>query len=326
MQIENICSFVGHHCETTVIGTLLNQIGIKLSEPMIFGLGEGLAFGYFNFKMMPHPFIGGRTRQGEITRILCKNLNLHLQIKETKSKKTAWKNVEVELKSGNPVGLQLDCYHLEYFSHKIHFAGHFVAMYGYDDKNAYLIDTESQGTKVKTSLKSLELARSQKGPMAAKNKSYTISIKKKMIEPRKAIRGAIKRNARAFLNPPIKNLGFKGIAKTAEEMSKWIKNSKTWQKDTQLIGTIMERGGTGGSLFRNLYRDFIAESSELLNDKLIAKVEPLYVEIAILWKEVADLFMEAGKKDSLQDIDKACKTLLELHTLEKKASEELLNI
>ena len=36
--------FVGQHCETTATGTLLNQLGIELSEPMLFGLGEGLGF------------------------------------------------------------------------------------------------------------------------------------------------------------------------------------------------------------------------------------------------------------------------------------------
>ncbi|MGP1431481.1 MAG: BtrH N-terminal domain-containing protein, partial [Treponema sp.] len=36
--------FTGQHCESTATGTLLNQLGIELSEPMLFGLGEGLGF------------------------------------------------------------------------------------------------------------------------------------------------------------------------------------------------------------------------------------------------------------------------------------------
>ena len=31
--------FVGQHCETTTVGTLLGQLGIHLSEPMLFGPG-----------------------------------------------------------------------------------------------------------------------------------------------------------------------------------------------------------------------------------------------------------------------------------------------
>ena len=40
------------------------------------------------------------------------------------------------------VGLKLDSFHLEYFSTPIHFAGQYVAIYGYDEKFAYLVDTE----------------------------------------------------------------------------------------------------------------------------------------------------------------------------------------
>lgn len=39
-----IKTFKGMHCETTATGVLLNQIGIELTEPMLFGLGEGLDF------------------------------------------------------------------------------------------------------------------------------------------------------------------------------------------------------------------------------------------------------------------------------------------
>jgi len=32
--IKNIKPFIGQHCETTATGSLLNQIGVHLSEPM----------------------------------------------------------------------------------------------------------------------------------------------------------------------------------------------------------------------------------------------------------------------------------------------------
>ncbi|MCK5136774.1 MAG: BtrH N-terminal domain-containing protein, partial [Bacteroidales bacterium] len=41
MKIENFNPYKGQHCETTATGNLLKQIGIELSEPMLFGLGEG---------------------------------------------------------------------------------------------------------------------------------------------------------------------------------------------------------------------------------------------------------------------------------------------
>ena len=170
----NISPFIGKHCETTATGTLLEQLGIKMSEPMLFGLGEGLGFIIWNMKTMDFPFIGGRIKTDLVTKNIAKNLGLKLIVKETTSANKAWSSVKELLDNNKAVGLKLDCYHLEYFSNPIHFAGHYVAIIGYDEAYAYLIDTAQQGTSVKTSLASLEKARSEKGPMSSKNLYYTL--------------------------------------------------------------------------------------------------------------------------------------------------------
>lgn len=128
MIIQNLKKFVGQHCETTATGTLLKQIAIDLSEPMLFGIGEGLGFIFWNMKMMDFPFIGGRVKTDALTENICRNLNLNLEVKETASKKTAWDNVSKTIDTGKAVGLKLDSYYLDYFSSKIHFAGHLQCM------------------------------------------------------------------------------------------------------------------------------------------------------------------------------------------------------
>lgn len=170
--IGSVKPFIGKHCETTTTGTLLKHIGIELSEPMLFGIGEGLGFIFWNMKSMGFPFIGGRIKQDVLTQNISRNLNLHLEVEETASTKKAWDNVKNKIDRNIPVGLKLDFYHLDYITAKIHFAGHYVAMYGYDETHAYLVDTGLQ--QVKTSLGSLESARNEKGPMSSKNLSYTI--------------------------------------------------------------------------------------------------------------------------------------------------------
>jgi hypothetical protein len=178
MIIDNFKPFKGQHCETTATGSLLNQLGLELSEPILFGIGEGLSYIFWNMKIMDFPFIGGRVKPDVLTENICRNLNLELNVNETSSIKRAWENIENPLSRGKAVGIKLDSYYLEYFTSKIHFAGHYVAMYGYDKQFAYLVDTEQQGGQVKTSLKNLELARNEKGPMSSRNKSYTIDKKK----------------------------------------------------------------------------------------------------------------------------------------------------
>ena len=152
---------------------------------MIFGIGEGLGYIYWDTKKMDFPFLGGRIKQGLITSNVVRNLNLQMEVKETSSLKKAWENVSQNIDQGNVVGLKLDSYYLDYFTNKVHFAGHYVAMYGYDDRFAYLIDTKQQGGLVKTSLESLAMARNakrsdvfEKSFLHNKEKGYCIHYKR----------------------------------------------------------------------------------------------------------------------------------------------------
>lgn len=324
MIIQDFEKFAGQHCETTATGSLLKQIGIELSEPLLFGIGEGLGFIFWNMKIMDFPFIGGRVKPDVLTENICRNLNLKLEVTETSSKKKAWENAIKHINNGKAVGLKLDCYHLEYFTNKFHFAGHYAAMYGYDNEFAYLVDTDQQGGKVKTSLKSLELARNEKGPMSSRNRTYAISNNNNPFDLKKVIKKAIYNNAVEFLNPPIKNIGYKGILKTSSEIKKWFNNSKDIKGDFQTTAMLMEKAGTGGSLFRNLYRDFLKESYEILNLTEIKKAYQEYLEIADLWKNVSDLFNQAGETKNIEYINQASEVLIDLSERERMTMEKLL--
>ncbi len=326
MIIDQFDAFVGQHCETTATGSLLKRLGIELSEPMLFGVGEGLGFIFWNMKIMEFPFIGGRIKPDMLTQNITRNLNLQLEEKETSSVKKAWQNVVSNIDKETPVGLKLDCYHLEYFTNKTHFAGHYVAMYDYDNKYAYLIDTQQQGGKVKTSLRSLELARNEKGPMSSKNRSYTIQRTRKDYELVNAIRTAVNNNANDYLNPPISNIGYRGILKTSVEIKKWFKNSKDVARDFTATAMLMEKAGTGGALFRNLYRDFLKESGDLLRSDRIRKAFLEFSKIAELWTEVASLFDKAGESSKVEYINQASDILLDLSGKEKRAMELLVNL
>ncbi len=323
MKIENIKPFEGQHCETTTTGTLLRQLGIELSEPMLFGLGEGLGFIFWNMKTMNFPFIGGRVKPDLLTQNIAKNLNLELNAKETSSTRKAWDNVKQLLDKGQVVGLKLDCYHLEYFSRPFHFAGHYAAIYGYDNETAYLVDTKQQGGKVKTSLKSLALARAEKGPMASRNLCYTLSKTAKKFDLKTAIPTAIRNNATEFLNPPINNIGYKGILKTSTEIIKWFEASKDIENDFKMSAMLMEKAGTGGALFRNLYRDFLKESHVLLKLGKLKSGHEAFVEIAELWTSVYQLFEKVSQTKDFKYIQQASDILKQLSTKEKNAMDIL---
>jgi hypothetical protein len=238
----------------------------------------------------------------------------------------AWSNVKELLDHGKIAGLKLDSFHLEYFSKPIHFAGHYVAIYGYDDQFAYLVDTKQQGSLVRTSLKSLELARNEKGPMSSKNLFYTIDKTSYKPDMDTIILNAIRENALDFLNPPISNIGYKGILKASTEIKKWFQNSKNIERDFCTTAMLMEKAGTGGSLFRNLYRDFLKESSVLLNHDTLKQAASDFTKIADLWSNVSFLFDSAGKTKDIEHINKASAILKNVSILEKSAMEKLSQI
>ena len=325
MIINDFKAFKGKHCESSSIGNLLTNQDLKLSEPMIFGLGEGLSFIYWKMKSMNLPFLGGRNKQFDLTRNLCRNLELKLDARETTSTKKAWKNITEFIDDSIPVSLQLDCYHLEYFTHKIHFAGHFLTVYGYDEEYVYVSDTMLQDLKHKSKIKNIELARFEKGQMSAKARSFTIKVPDKRIDLKKAIITAIKNNADAFLNPPISNLTYRGIKKLGTELPKWRDMAKNPEIDLVLAGDLMEGAGTGGALFRNLYRDFLKEASEMIPENdYISQAYSKFCLIAPKWTQIAELIQKAGKTGDSGCLEKASVLSFELAAMEKQAMEILL--
>ena len=326
MIIENVAYPAGQHCETTTLGTLLCHEGLDLSEPMLFGLGEGLGFVYWDARNMDFPFLGGRTKPTTITRTVAGRLGLTLQIQETASPRKAWQNVTATLADGRPVGLQLDSYHLDYFTTKVHFGGHFVALYGYDDTHAHLIDTAQQGGAVTTTLTSLARARDARGPMTARNLSYTVTRPTGRPDLGDAVRASIRSNADAFLNPPIANLGYRGIAKAARQVTRWLDRSSDPARDLTLAAALMEHGGTGGALFRAMYRDFLAECTTIVDDADLRLGHQMYAEIAPLWTQVSQHVAAAGETGDPDQLSRASAILSELADRERHAMQILSGI
>jgi hypothetical protein len=325
MIIEDIKPFSGEHCEATATGTLLKYLNINLSEPMIFGLGESLSFFFWHMKSMDTPLFLGRNKPLQLTKKLSERLGLILKVSETSSITKAWQVVKANIDSNIPTGLKLDMYHLDYFNIQEHFPGHFVAIYGFDDKYAYLIDWKGFGSKVKTSLKSLEMARNAKGPMSSKNLSYTISNPTNNYNLENAIITATRNNAKEYLNPPIQNLGYKGIIKAGKELKKCLSdNNCKW--DSISIADFIEEAGTGGAIFRNFYRDYLKESYEIVQKEEFFNGYTRFIEIASLWTEFSSTLKKIGQNREISLISFSSQLLFEIAEKEKQAMEILETI
>lgn len=328
VEVPHFQPFVGQHCETVATGTLLAAAGVKLSEPMLFGLGEGLGFIFVNLSSLPLPFVGGRAKPFAVTEALCGNLGLSCTAVETASRPKAWAALEGPLRAGQPVGLQLDCFYLEYFSRPVHFAGHFVAAHGFDDREVLLVDTAPQGSMQRTSRASLEKARFAKGPMAAKARAWTIAPPKRLPKLDVALRKAIRANAKLYLTPAFKGASHLGILKLAESVPRWLEIAKRPADDLALAALLMERAGTGGSLFRNFYRDFLHEAREHLGGARakLAAAQAHFAEAALEWAAIAASIESSGKTGEASPLLDAAQRCRRVADIEVAAMRQLAGI
>ncbi len=292
-----VTPFVGVHCETVATGTLLRSIGCEVSEPLLLGLGEAFGFIYLNLSSMPLGFVGGRSKPFALTQTACRRLGLTCQETQTSSVAKAWQRLSEHLDDGRPVGLQLDCYYLPYFRNATHFAGHFVAATGLDDDQVDVVDTVQQGTTHRVSRSALEAARHAGGPMSAKARAYTITGEV-TADLGGAVLAALRQTAVTYLTPAFAGMGAPGLAKLAKAMPQWLERSASPSEDLHLAADLMERAGTGGALFRNLYRDFLTEAAGLLPARAesILRARDGIATSATLWTTLAGL-LDAGAVD-----------------------------
>jgi hypothetical protein len=319
--VKNFKHYPGVHCESTALRDVFAYQGIKFTEPMIFGLGEGLGFVYWKSKQMPFPFVGGRSK--DLSSSLCKNLNIEKQDHFSTSFRKSWNKIKSLADNDTPVFLKLDMFYLEYFKIPEHFGGHCVVFVGYDDKNVYLADTDFKSIQ-KTSLKSFELARTSKHkPFPPKNYYATFEFPKSLLSLNEIIIKSIRKTANEMLTPPIRNLGVGGIKKLGQEIVKFPSyNESTFESETisifKYIYIWLEEAGTGGSCFRNLYRDFLKESLEYVDNENLVRGYKEYEKIAKTWKEISGLLLEIdeSKVEKLREVQKK---FFEVYESEKKA-------
>jgi len=86
----------------------------------------------------------------------------------------------------------------------------------------------------------------------------------------------------------------------------------------------MEKAGTGGALFRNMYRDFLKECDELYKDLDLNSSYKNFCTIAHMWTEVSKMVCSAGQNSSKQALQRASDILMDIAALEEKTMKTLL--
>jgi hypothetical protein len=278
------------HCENGVISNLMNHQGVKVSEPLVFGIGAGLFFVYLPFlKVNFAPGFSYRPMPGFIFRRFAKQLGIKVVHKKFKSHEEAQKILDEKLQQGIPVGLQVGVYNLTYFpdEYRFHFNAHNLVVYG-KEGNTYKISDPVMETPTTLTEKELEKVRFAQGALPPKGHLYYLESVPSQYDWENAIKKGIKKTCNDML-APVPIVGVNAMRWVAKSIKKWPKKLGT-KKTNHYLGQLIrmqEEIGTGGGGFRFIYGAFLQEASEILKNPKLKKLSLEMTEIGDEWRDFA---------------------------------------
>lgn len=328
---DNCPALDGYHCQTNSLAKIFYYYKHLLSEDMLLGLGAGMSFIYWHMKMgsSDYIFIGGRGNNKEFFHDVGERTGVKIEAKSTSSEKKAEVLLIEKLAKKEPVMVYGDMGFLPWFDFPegYHFGGHTFVLCGFNGKDTVLasdMDPKASGLKkgfyYPISLELLRKARSSKyKPFPPKNTYLEFDFKNFHNPTTEYIYSAIKQTIESQLNPPIKNIGVKGIRHTAKEILKWpaIFKDKELRMNLFNLYIFIEIGGTGGGCFRYMYSRFLEESARITGNKGLAKISTKINESGKLFSEIGQSF-----KNAETDTDLMSKIKIVSEKFEKIATME----
>jgi hypothetical protein len=320
-----------HHCVTGSMLHIFEFNGCHVSEEMLLGLGVGVGFIYWHQKGTT-PFLGGRANTGRpgeegMERVTCRRLGVKVDLIHTGSTSKAEKGLLEFLEASQPVMLQVDMGFLPYFDfggQEYHFGGHLVVAAGCDPETRQVLIADRDQGFHPVSWDDLAQARgSTYKPFPPQNRLYRYDFSEfHPPEPGEVI-ASIREAATPMLNPPISNLGVKGIRKAAQRILKW---PEVMDREALRLACfnvyifIDAAGGSGGGIFRYMYGRYLKEAAEITGLAALAEIGDEFKCIGDRWQEVAIIFKRGVKLDDPASVlPETTAPLLEIADLEQAA-------
>lgn len=319
------------HCESGVVSTLLSYYGLKISEPMAFGITSTFTFVFLPIvKLNNLPLIAYR----DLPKNIVKNIQKILGVKVFKKQYKDIIEANLELTrlvedEKKLVGLQTSVFYLPYMPEnmRFHFNAHNLLVYGKEGKNYKISDPVFEDV-VECSEKDLTIARFAKGVFAPKGFLYYPLEIPKNIDYSGILKKAIRKNAKSMLTP-FPYAGVKGMRKLAKSIEKLQNNKDTRYVKNYLthIVRMQEEIGTGGGGFRFLYAAFLQEAKQFdLSKEKLQKASELITESGDTLRAFALKCVESAKKIEKFNAKEVSEILVKASLLEEEAFKILKTI
>ncbi|NHJ04751.1 MAG: DUF4872 domain-containing protein [Candidatus Heimdallarchaeota archaeon] len=289
----------GKNCQISSLQKILEFNNFIISEEMLFGVGSGIGFLYWHVKDISIPFSGGMNsgKFPGLTGRIVNCLNGNYQILKTSSVKLAHKHLKETLHMNQPAMVCVDMAYIDYFGvhENEHFGQHIFLVYGIDEPENIAYISDRFDVVVTLPLTRLQQARSSfHPPFPAMNRLLRFNFPEKLPDLKLLINQGIQENTNFMFNHPLENFGLSGILKWSKELEKY---PKLITEKNKLLRTLLnhyiyiETGGTGGSLFRKMYSEFLKQAFEITQKYNHFEASQDFLQIATKWTEIAHSFL-----------------------------------
>ena len=292
------------HCESGAVTSLLNNAGLEITEPMVFGISSGIFFGYFHkMKSFTFPTFIVRNKPGSMRENLAKRLGIKFHTEKFRSQEEGMRRLDELLGKKIPVAVQVDFFYMDYLPEweRVHINVHFIVVVG--RKGSKYIVSDSYFPKlVELESESLRKARFAGGSMSPKGFLFYPEYIPNHIDYRQAIIKGTKKTCFYMLKIPIPFLGIKGIRRFAKKIVEWpslARDTEHLSHEVMKINILLEDQGTGGAGFRFMYATFLQQASGILNNQEWSLLSKEMMEIGDGWREISLFASRIGKNRDL---------------------------
>ena len=293
------------HCESGTVTNLVNHHGLNISEPLVFGISSGIFFGYMKTPMREFPMVFSRIRPGKILANFTKRTGVLFRKQKFTDPEKAEKELDRLLEQGQPVGLQVDFFYMDFFPpwHRVHINVHYIVAIGKEEDH-YIISDCYHPTIAKLHRDSLRKGRFAKGSMSPRGFMFYPEKVPSQISLEPGIRKGLKNTVFNMLKIPMPFLGVKGIERFADKITDWPNYARDLDHlahNIFMVTTMLEDQGTGGAGFRYVYASFLKEASALLNEPELESYAGRMMQIGDDWRNLSLFASRIAKKRELGD-------------------------
>ena len=300
------------HCESGAITALLTRAGVKITEPLVFGIGGGIFFGYLKSRRFPFPMFVVRSQPGSLRTNVAKRIGVQFKVQRFGSNRPkAQKALDNLIENNVPVAAQVDMYFMDYIPayQTVHINVHFVVVTGKENGNYSVSDCyyPTIGVVRESSMMDGRFAR---GSFAPQGLLFYPTGVPRDIDWKKAVTAGIKQSVFYMLKLPIPFLGVRGIRYFADQILLWPKLARSEDQlahEFMKIHLLLEEQGTGGGGFRFIYSSFLQQAEPILGRSELKELSAEMMENGDHWRELSLFVARLGKNrdfgnDALQTV------------------------